>query len=131
MCLYTYQRKAKLALKDIVVYKVLSKELIPPVMYRYQYILDTIHVSGMSHTFAFKDYDKRPVFSVEEGLHSFRNKFAARTLCKNLNEYRCRRYRYYIYKAIIPMGSYYYIGDDDDIVSDRLIIKRKLWLNLF
>lgn len=131
MCLYTYQRKPKLALKDIVVYKVLNKELKSPIMYWYKYILDTIHVSGMSHTFVFNCYDGRPLFSVEKGLHSFRNKSAAHTLCKNLNEYRGRRYRFYIYKAIIPMGSYYYVGDDNDIVSDRLIIKRKLWLNLF
>ena len=131
MCLYTYQRKAKLALKDIVVYKVLSKELIPPVMYRYQYILNTIHVSGMKHTFVFYDYKKIPLFSVEEGLHSFRNKSAAHALCKNLNECKDECHEYYVYKAIIPMGSYYYIGDDNDIVSDRLIIKRKLWLNLF
>ncbi len=131
MCLYTFQGKAKLALKDIVVYKVLSEGLTSPIMYWYEYVLDTIHVSGMSHTSIYKWYDGRPLFSVEKGLHSFRNIFAARRLCKSEIKYNTRCCKFYVYKAIIPVGSYYYIGNNNDIVSDRLIIKRKLWLNLF
>lgn len=130
MCLYTYQRKAKLALKDIVVYKVLSEGLTSPIMYWHKYILDTIHVSDMNHTCIFKWDDERLLFSVEKGLHSFRNIFAARRLCKSETKYNNRHCKFYVYKAIIPAGSYYYIGKDNDIVSDRLIIKRKLWLNL-
>lgn len=131
MCLYTYQRKAELALKDIVVYKVLDKRLRSPVMYWYKYILNIVHVSNMYHKLAFNTYDKGPLFSVGEGLHSFINKSAAHIRCKQENEYNGKSRKFYIYKAIIPVGSYYYIGDDNDIVSDRLIIKRKLWLNLF
>lgn len=37
-----------------------------------------------------------------------------------------------LYKCIIPKGSTYYISSDNkEIVADKIIIKRKLWFNIF
>ena len=132
MCLYTKQRHPKVAEKDIVVYKVLDQRMGSP-YYGLLYPLNE------KRTSILKNYDWKweeaghKVYDVEEGLHAYTKRMAAYVKRHYLN--RCDSEKdfttYSVYKAIIPKGAKYYIGLDNDIASDALIVKRKLWLNLF
>ena len=131
MCLYTKQIKPKVAEKDIVVYKVLDHNMGSP-YYGLLYPLNE------KRTSILKRYDWKweekgyKIYDVEEGLHAFTKRLAAYVKQYYLNQPdRNNLATYSVYKAIIPKGSKYYIGLDNDIASDALIVKRKLWLNLF
>lgn len=130
MCLYTKQIKPKVAEKDIVVYKILDYNMGSP-YYGLLYHLNRKITSDL------QIYDSRrflgtQLLNVEEGLHSFTKRIVAYLTQRYLNiYYKKSGITYSTYKAIIPKGSKYYIGLNNDIASDALIVKRKLWFNLF
>lgn len=55
---------------------------------------------------------------VEEGMHAYRAKAAADITSAKFHEDNGTKTHY----AVIPKGSYYYIGNKCDIVSNRMII---------
>lgn len=118
MCLYTNWRRPREAKEDIHCFKVLkrnknSKILWAPVrekMYKQEKEYKTIIV--------------RDGEAVHQGFHAclkieraivLGTRYASRKTLKN--------YDMLILDAIIPAGSLYYIGDNDEIVSNRIIIK--------
>ena len=56
-------------------------------------------------------------YNVGKGLHSFRNEEEIKITCAFFPETKMTKHW-----AIIPKGSEYFIGKDEDVVSDNLII---------
>ena len=121
MCLYTNSANVKTAKKKITVYKMLCKspsgEFISP--YRgFKYKKGVIYDSNLKLI-------ATPIpttYIVENGLHSFKS---IRSLKKSY-VYSDYYKRAIICKCIIPKGAKYYEGNIGDIVSNALIVKRKL-----
>ena len=59
--------------------------------------------------------------SVDVGIHSFGTKGAALATCKEFHV-QCGTSMHY---AVIPKGSNFYIGIDEDVVSNNLIVYRE------
>lgn len=125
MCLYIYSRNQHTANKDLVVYKILLrhsfKERISPYM-DFKYKLKILYTSPFSIR---KSLHSKDLYCINEGLHAFTSiDIAKRTLPYFIKGG--------IYKCIIPKGSLYYINEEDnEIASNKLIVKRKLWFNRF
>ena len=68
--------------------------------------------------------DRLTSVAVQGGLHSFSNETTARYLCTSLALYANKYTRLEVFKATIPKGACYFIGVDDDMVSDTLIIHK-------
>lgn len=109
--------KPQEAAQDLDVFKVLSRKLFSP--YRgFMYKKGVIEVIN----FDLKVYRN---YFVHEGLHSFRCfcRATREAFLLNIEAELCGPDMcYFVYKAIIPKGSFYYVGKDDDIVSNKLII---------
>jgi len=118
MCLYTKQRFPREAKEDIHCFKVLkrnknSKIFWAPVqkkMYRQDKEYKTIIVRHGEH--------------VNQGFHScLIMERAIVTGLRYASRETLKTYDMCILDAIIPAGSLYYIGKNDEIVSNRIIIK--------
>lgn len=117
MCLYTKWKKPKEAKKDIIVYKILNKTCVSP-------IRDFVYNLGVKYNTDMKFYGGQYTdgLFVEAGFHAFTNKRAL--LRSSLPGVA--------FKCIIPKGSSYYISAyKKEIVSDSIIIKRRLLFNIF
>lgn len=118
MCLTTFQKTPYIAEKDITVYKGLFKvgeRIISPFM-GFPYTLNKLYQTN------FRISPRTPLLPkyIYEGFHGYRNKKYA--IFQWLEVYKC----------IIPKGSLYYISSDqEEIVSNQIIVKRKLWFNKF
>ena len=122
MCLYTEWKKPKKTEKDIIVYKILSKNCISP--YRgFAYDLGVKYDTDME---SYEGMSTNGLY-IEAGFHAFTSK---RALLKS-----CVKESFPIgvaFKCIIPKGSSYYISScKKEIVSDSIIIKRRLLFNKF
>lgn len=119
MCLITFQNEPYIAKKDIVVYKALNKtgkQIFSPFQ-QFSYILKKLYQTDFGITFGQTFVDKK---LINEGFHGYINRKYAIFRWPN------------VYKCIIPKGSLYYISSDlQEIVSNQLIVKRKLWFNIF
>lgn len=117
MCLVTSQSEPLIAKKDIVVYKCLIKQattLVSPYI-GFVYKLRTLYEASLGVTI------HNDITVIAEGFHAYYDK--KKSLHKWNNE---------VYKCIVPKGSKYYLSKKDgEIVSDKLIIKRKLLFNRF
>lgn len=118
MCLYTKWQKPKKAEKDIIVYKTLYKNCVSP--YRgFVYNLGVKYDTDME--FCGSKYTDG--LFVEAGFHAFTNK---RALLRSFLPAGVA------FKCIIPKGSSYFISAyKKEIVSDSIIIKRRLLFNIF
>ena len=110
--------KCLVAKEDILVYKCLDcvdNEYCTPYQYmpitfnkgKYVYkevIMDTVTISG-----------------IDVGIHSFGTRDAALATCKQFHAQSGTSMHY----AIIPKGSNFYIGIDEDVVSNNLIVYRQ------
>lgn len=118
MCLYIDHRKNKghfihcptVAVKPIIVYKFISIRnnfLYAPFRY-YCY-------GSYQSSLSIKEprLAKYAINSVSIGIHSY---------IKRIIPYPCTS----LYYCIIPLGAKYYVGIDNDIVSDKLIIFKDL-----
>jgi len=120
MCLTTFQNKPYIAKEDIIVYKALfktGKQILSP--YRgFPYILKELYQTNLGIPFVTTNFSPKLIY---EGFHSYINR-----------KYATDRWPE-VYKCIIPKGSQYYIdSDQEEIVSNQIIIKRKLWfINIF
>ena len=110
MCLYTTQRRAKIAKEDIHCYKVMRvvNTHIRSVYQNHRYYINKLETIDEFGIEKYLDH-----ISINEGLHAFTNYFKAYgTALFNAG---------IIYKCIIPKGSKYYLGDDV-IVSNQMMI---------
>lgn len=118
MCLTTFQKEPYIAKKDIIIYKVLFKDgkrVISPYI-QFPYVLKKLYQTDFRIIYARNNISKL----IHEGFHGYRNK-----------KYATDRWLE-VYKCVIPKGSQYYISfDQEEIVSNQIIIKRKLWFNKF
>ena len=123
MCLFTKQQEAKIANKNIVVYKLLhcnNGVLRPPIFIDYVYKLRKLNST---------DIEVSPIldfgYSVYRAFHAFttiNNALTSTIITNDMLLYRC----------VIPKGSEYYISaDGSEIASNKIIIRRKVWFNLF
>lgn len=123
MCLIKKIPGFDIAEDDIRVYKVLNKH----------YFLDGVYTSPyrgtkyeMNRTYSSLLNEVMDVFPycefhVEEGLHAFVDKESAIECVKR------GLVSWIVCEAIIPKGSRYAKGMDDDIVSDKLIVIREVY----
>lgn len=122
MCLYTKWKKPKKAKKDIIVYKILDENCISP--YRgFAYNL------GVKYDTNMKSYKEMFISGlyIYVGFHAFTSKRAL------LKSYLKKEFISAVaFKCIIPKGSSYYISScKKEIVSESIIIKRRLLFNRF
>lgn len=78
--------------------------------------------AGVSYT---KPKDLR-FTAVTKGLHSYRGYFKAKEIADQMN-YPWDKYdtlKYNIYHAVIPRGSKHYVGQDGDVVSEKLVVTK-------
>jgi hypothetical protein len=61
-------------------------------------------------------------FFVDKGIHAWRTKSAAQDFIRYRPGYTT--VDYVMFKSIIPAGVKYFLGEDGDIVSEKLIIKK-------
>lgn len=119
MCLTTFQEEPYIAEKDIIIYKALFKDrkrIVSPFQ-EFPYILKELYQTDFNISFGLTNIC--PKF-IHKGFHGYRNR-----------KYATSRWLE-VYKCVIPKGSQYYISSDqEEIVSNQIIIKRKLWFNKF
>ena len=122
MCLYTKWKKPKKAEKDIIVYKILDKDCISP----YRCFAYNLGVKYDTDIESYKGVFTSGIY-IENGFHAFTSK---RALLKSALKKGFRPAT--AFKCIIPKGSSYYISScKKEIVSDSIIIKRRLVFNRF
>ena len=122
MCLYTRWKKPKEAEKDIIIYKILCKDYRSPHM-------GFLYNLGVKYNTDMESYSSQYTDGryVEAGFHAFTNK---RALLKS--SLKKDFISTVAFKCIIPKGSSYYISScKKEIVSDSIIIKRRLLFNRF
>lgn len=123
MCLITKQKKPKIAKEDIIVYKVLvnyGNRLHSP----YQWYLYKLNELVTIDKFGI-DYSRinTKLFFIYEGLHSYISKELAFKEQKSWVPIE----NISVYEGIVPKGSEYYVSKDrTELVSNNLIIKRKI-----
>lgn len=123
MCLFTKQQEAKIANENIIVYKLLhcnNGVLRPPIFSSYIYKLRKLNSTNI---------ELSPVldlgYNVYQAFHAF-------TTIHNALTSSIVRNNVLLYKCVIPKGSEYYISVcGSEIASNKIIIKRKVWFNLF
>lgn len=125
MCLETCNKNPYTANKNIVVYKILLKsffkEIVSP-YWGFVYKLRTLYSTSLS---VRQSLHSNKLYLIEAGLHAYTSIDKAKKEIVYFN-------RATIYRCIIPKGSLYYINEkDNEIVSNQLIVKRKLWFNKF
>ena len=59
-------------------------------------------------------------FYVDRGIHAWRTKSAAQYFIQHRDAFT----KYAVFKSIIPAGVKYFLGEDGDIVSEKLIINK-------
>lgn len=117
MCLIL-KESAKIADKDIVVYKILLKYSDGTYRSPYrgaQYEIGKLHTADIQyHKRLLDKVDEHPITKtvIEEGLHAYTSIGSAFLRAFFLDGI--------VVKAIIPRGATYVIGTDDDIVSTQL-----------
>ena len=121
MCLYTKWKKPKKAEKDIIVYKILDKYCVSP--YRgFMYNLGVKYNTDME---SYNGQFTKGLY-IHAGFHAFTSKRAL--LKSSLKKEKSA----IAFKCVIPKGSSYYISScKKEIVSDSIIIKRRLLFNRF
>lgn len=122
MCLITDTSIPTILDKDLVVYKTFYEEngeIYSPYM-------DMRYDIGELYYDEEMEVDRLNYYIVNKAYHSCLTKNKARGHI-NINNFKHR-----IYKCIIPKGSKVFFGitlSHDEIASDTIIVKRRLWFN--
>lgn len=122
MCLTTKQKWPKIAWKPIKVYKVIYGY---PNNYRTMYQRMSVDI-GQTYQETihniFRNIEKnrtitgKRIFEIYFGLHSFQKRY----LAEAVKDYYSCLYNTHVIECTIPKFSFYWIGDRDDIVSNKL-----------
>lgn len=138
MCLITKQKEPFIADKDITVYKMLDEnssdsayspyqsyhyklnELYQTIIEEDEYIccFDNVDQTEIEIDYPHWMFDR--VFK-EYGLKAFGSGFHSTFKTERLDKYKTT-----IFECVIPKGSEYYIGFTDLVISNQIIIKRKI-----
>ena len=116
------QPKPSIAMVDIPVYKVLMQksdgELVSP------YKEETYRTGELKKVWMRKGFLGLSGNTVNYGLHAVRHQRSAEILAYMVDTRYSRSLglKHRIFHATIPKGSKYYIGANDDIVSNRLLL---------
>lgn len=127
MCLVTNTPIPTILDKDLVVYKVLYKlgNRIYAIYQDYRYDIGKIYHNeeiGIEPSY-IEEQNTPDGYCIFEAYH-------ACTTLDRANKHLDTGMKYYIYKCIIPKGSKVFFDRDcDEIASDTIIIKRRLWFN--
>lgn len=125
--LFNLKVKPKKARKDIVVYKVLRKTALCDYLYSpvrdFRYDLNKLYkVDSLDIHY---DCPGSTFIKVERGLHAY-------STLKRAKDKFDTAYPYYrVYQAIIPKGSLYIEGEDEEIVSNQLIVQKEIQLCVY
>jgi len=130
MCLLTTRQTPLVAANPIRVYKVL--EVMPPQLScrtPFRHFDIAFDEEGKCELKAEIEGQKfsTGVFVVQSGIHSFRKQWAAEELTKDIapSIHMGRHSKAKVFYAIIPTGSEYYLGEDEDIVANHMIIFKR------
>ena len=121
MCLTSRRRISRKAKRDITVWKVVVNGWHAPLHYMFVYKKDNRceefqKVAPMSNRFACSWW-----FQIYQGFHSYDNKEDAEAMLNWFNDKELFRNNVaHIVKAVIPKGSRYYRGMDNDYCSEYL-----------
>lgn len=119
----------KIATQDILVYKVMDKDL-KSKYYRYPYTIGKVNT--IDRELVVKHHAE---YIIEEGFHSIpKIDYIApsKVSCQSVWIYNCGVIevidikREALFECIIPKGSTYYLNEDNYAVSNSIIIKRKI-----
>ena len=120
MCLRTQDREPRIAEKDIVCYKFLDEDLKSPYI-RFQYKLGETYTEQLPYLEIYSDCS---AYNIHGGVfHAYRQiylktEYIGFDICD-------------AYKAIIPKGTEYWIGMDNDICARSIKIVRKIkWYDI-
>lgn len=131
MCLYSDWPTYKIAERDIVCFKILFEDFKAPVFNNYCYKKGQLNVLEENIKYATEAFRWNSsgvmVRAVTTGFHSCISRRAA---WKTKKDYISRFQKHIICKCIIPKGAQYIKGEFGQIVSNKLIVKRKLLFNL-
>ena len=110
MCWTSRKLDEHVATKDITAYKVVIPytRSCTSLFWKFNYEYNKLYTTSFTiHAFDFGFY-------ITEGFHSYKIVSQAHRLN--------RLYREHVVKCIIPKGSHYFINNDNEIVSDKIII---------
>lgn len=136
MCWYSYTRpKMKLATEDIPVEKILKVsglKICSPLFKDTEWKLNEKKATKLDDPIPLNSSFK---YHVDQGFHSCREIIlipepsipftSSSTWINGKNILFSRDNDEYVFEAIIPHGSRYYVNDEGDYVSDQLVILRK------
>lgn len=118
--------KCFVAQEDILVYKCLDCEdgeyctpfqYMPIAFTKGKYVYDEANMDESVYC-GYRGYG---VSSISVGIHAYGTKGAAFAVCKDFHVQNGTSMHY----AVIPKGSNFYIGIDEDVVSNNLIVYRQ------
>lgn len=133
MCLYTSQPKPYIAEEDIKVFKVLlfdfyKNKWVTPILLKDIKFDKVLNAEKLTEESLFPNYSYT-IMKIETGFfHSFTDKIEAeKFIISFFTEEDNEIYeKLEVFDAVIPKGATYYIGNDNDICSDKLIILSKV-----
>jgi hypothetical protein len=140
MCLYSHSVTPLIAEKDITVYKVLDKSLLSPYE-SFEYEFNKLFSTSKEDKHIIYDEFKWQYGTVKAIIHkgyfhAFQDKISAEQEVDMLtsfdyeeeDKYIKDEYKdhYFVYEAVIPKGSRYFLGYSNEICSEEIIIKQKL-----
>ena len=111
--------KGKVTMKTITVYKVLIRRI---GYCETPFMLKEVNFQNNQCILRSK-LEKTDNYTIDIGLHACTTINEAKSIVCDLR--RISVVHAYIYKAEIPRGSRYFLGCNEDIVSDKLIIKNE------
>ena len=125
MCLYLKDNRLtpEKASKDITCYKVLEK-LNGMLFTPYRNMLVQCEKITEEY-FQYTPTDRH----IDVGIHSFSQESKAIMRCKELNNCIISR-RYLVKKCIIPAGTPYWVGNNNELCSKELILKETIYPEL-
>lgn len=117
---FLFKVKPSIATEDITVYKILERYSLTSEKW-YSPYRGVRYILGKSYRSDLEIYQRssKLTFTVEEGLHAYTSLEKA----MSMSSYRSHLE---VFKAIIPKGSEYLIGEHNEIVSNHLVVVQKL-----
>lgn len=116
MCLRTKQRLPKIAWKPITTYKIIySRDSLLFTLFRgFPIQIGNTYEETLRNIFKSRRWLFCSHYSMNKRLHSFTSKYFATTVAQNN---KCNRI---VVECVIPRFSFYWIGNNYDIVSNKL-----------
>ena len=112
--------KPLIAEKNLPVFKVLHKDIrrgLETPVFEYPIVFTDGKATMESELFVVKSICEKNLYLCYNGIHAYLNRLSSREL-----RWKFTRRNTSVYKAIIPKGAEYLIGNNGDIVSTKMII---------